>query len=155
MSKDMNMLMERWRRCVAENDDIEREYVQSRLIAGDDEDDEDDDVEEVDEWNAADDADYPSRKKKKRMKAIGSPAKHGNTMIAGHDEMMSLARGIAEDIVNTDNIEVDIATLTSIIRQELATAFQRIQKQSNHCSFQDIVNATRAWSMAQKAKPPK
>ena len=144
--------MERWRRCVAENDDLERGHIQGLLTGEDEEEEEGDDV---NEWEREDDADYPSRKKKRRMNAIGAADKHGTTFVDGHKELMSLARGIAEDIVNTDNVEVDLSVLTATIRKELDAAFKRVQAKHNSCSFQDIVNATRAYSMAQKAKPPK
>ena len=116
---------------------------------------EDDDCEDLEEWKAEDDADYKSRKKKKRNRAISHNAsKHGDTFVPGHDELQQLAKGITEDIVNTDNVSVDIAALRSVVASELSKAFANIQKQSGGCDFNDLIKATRMWAMAQKAKAP-
>jgi hypothetical protein len=95
--KDFELLMERWKRLIEEEK-------------------EDDDCEDLEEWKAEDDADYKSRKKKKRNRAISHNAsKHGDTFVPGHDELQQLAKGITEDIVNTDNVSVDIAALRSVV----------------------------------------
>ena len=127
---DFELLMERWKRLVEDEK-------------------EDDDCEDLEEWKAEDDANYKSRKKKKRNRAISHNAsKHG------HDELQQLAKGITEDIVNTDNVSVDIAAMRSVVASELSKAFANIQKQSGGCDFNDLIKATRMWAMAQKAKAP-
>ena len=134
--KDFELLMERWKRLVEDEK-------------------EDDDCEDLEEWKAEYDADYKSRKKKKRNRAISHNAsKHGDTFVPGHDELQQLAKGITEDIVNTDNVSVDIAALRSVVASELSKAFDNIQKQSGGCDFNDLIKATRMWAMAQKAKAP-
>jgi hypothetical protein len=180
---DMKRLMERWRRAITEDDENTMNEIAPALataarvaaktgkvadkvgkVAGavktgadvvkkvlpDDDDDE-----AVEEHKAEDDADYPSRKEKRRKRMMGNPNKHASSWVAGMEDLQSLSRGIAEDIVNSDTLEVDIATLSAVVRDELNKAFQQIQKKSGGgCSFDDLVRATRAWSFAQKAKPP-
>jgi len=120
-----------------------------------DDDDENEDEDSVDEHKAEDDAGYPSRQEKRRKRMMGNPNKHASSWVAGMEDLQSLSRGIAEDIVNNDTLEVDISTLSAVVRDELKKAFQQIQKKSGGgCSFDDLVRATRAWSFAQKAKPP-
>ena len=180
---DMQILMERWRRATREDDENELNEIAPALatagrvaskagavadkvgkVAGAvktgadvvkkvlPDDDEDDD--EVNEWNRDDDYDYPSRKEKRRKKAMLNPERNASSWNAGYEELRALSRGIAEDIVNTDTLEVDIATLSAVVRQELETAFKNIQQKSGNCNFHDLIRATRAWAMAQKAKAP-
>ena len=124
----------------------------AKKILPDDDDEEDDD--EVNEWSADDDADYPSRKEKRRKKMMLNPNKHASSWVAGAEDLQSLARGVAENIVDTDNIEVDLAALRSVVADELKKAFGAIQKRSGNCDFNDLIRATRMWAMAQKAKAP-
>ena len=181
---DMQRLMERWRRAISEDDENEMNEIAPALataarvaskagaiadktqkVAGavkagsdivkkilPDDDDEDDEVKK--EWSAEDDADYPSRKEKRRKKMMLNPEKHASSWVAGAEDLKSLARGIAENIVDSDTLEVDIATLSAVVRDELNKAFAAIQKKSGSCDFNDLIRATRMWAMAQKAKAP-
>jgi hypothetical protein len=83
---EFEILMERWRRCVAE--DLEGEMPEvSGLILSNEDEEEDEEEDELEEWNREDDKSYPSRQQRKRNKYALKPDRSSWT--AGADELVN------------------------------------------------------------------
>lgn len=93
---DFGVLMERWRRCIAEDNEDEMPGVSAMIMSGSF-----DEEEELDEWKAEDDKDYPSRQQRKRNKYAMKPDRSSWT--AGADELVN--GGLAKGFVGMSEAE--------------------------------------------------
>ena len=104
------------------------------------------------EWRREDDADYPSRKKRKRDKAMLKPNNNASSWNYGKEEMDDLIRGNIlpeEELIQDEITQQDAAYLRGIISTELAAALKKA-KSKNNCNFQDLLQAMTLWAQAEK-----